>query len=247
MELSSAVALITGGANGLGLAIVNEIIAGGGTAIVLDRDEKALANLPDSTKVFKYEVDLMQTDRLLETLQEIFSNHKVNVLVNNAGVLHNKPLVSFDASGFTKLSTEEWDLVLGINLKVPFLICREFGEFMIRNRIKGVIVNISSIAAAGNVGQSAYSASKAAIEAFTKVIAKELGAMGIRAAAIAPGFMDTDSTHHIMNPVYLNNLVKSVPLRKLGKATEIAKAVKFVIENNYFSGKVLSVDGGLTI
>jgi 3-oxoacyl-[acyl-carrier protein] reductase len=108
-------------------------------------------------------------------------------------------------------------------------------------------VNISSIAAKGNIGQSAYSASKAGLEAFTMVLAKELGPIGIRAAAIAPGFMDTESTHLIMNPSYLNNLVKSIPLRKLGKDSMIAKSVKFIIENDYFTGKILSIDGGLNL
>jgi 3-oxoacyl-[acyl-carrier protein] reductase len=109
------------------------------------------------------------------------------------------------------------------------------------------MINISSIAAQGNIGQSAYSASKAGLEAFTVVLAKELGPVGIRAAAIAPGFMDTSSTHQIMNPSYLSNLVKSIPMRKLGKDSEIAKSVKFIIENEYYTGKILSIDGGLNL
>jgi 3-oxoacyl-[acyl-carrier protein] reductase len=247
MEFSKSVALITGGASGLGLAITQDILAAGGTAIILDRDIAALNEMESNPNLHKFEADLLQTDKLLPLLQSVFSQFKVNVLINNAGILHNKPLVSFNSEGFTKLSENEWDLVFNINLKAPFLLCREVSEHFIRNRIKGVIINISSIAAQGNLGQSAYSASKAGLEAFTKVIAKELGPMGIRAAAIAPGFMNTNSTHHIMNPSYLNNLVKGVPLRKLGKDTEIAKGVKFIIENDYFTGKILSIDGGLIL
>jgi 3-oxoacyl-[acyl-carrier protein] reductase len=247
MDFSKSIAIITGGASGLGLAITRDILSAGGTSIVLDRDSNALSKLEPHPNLHVFEVDLLQTDKLPALIQTIFNDFKVNILVNNAGILHNKPLVSFGVDGFTKLSESEWDMVFNINLKAPFILCREISEHFIRNRIKGVIINISSIAAQGNLGQSAYSASKAALEAFTKVIAKELGPMGIRAAAIAPGFMNTTSTHHIMNPTYLNNLVKSVPLRKLGKDSEIAKAVKFIVENDYFTGKVLSIDGGLNL
>jgi 3-oxoacyl-[acyl-carrier protein] reductase len=247
MDLSKSIALITGGASGLGLAITSDILTSGGVAIVLDRDAKALDAFERNPNLHTYEVDLLETDKLLDLLKVILYNHKVNVLVNNAGILHNKPLVSFGASGFSKLSESDWDLVLNINLRVPFVLCREVSEYFMRNRTKGVIINISSIAAKGNIGQSAYSASKAGLEAFTVVLAKELGPMGIRAAAIAPGFMDTSSTHHIMNPSYLSNLVKSIPMRKLGKDSEIAKSVKFIIENEYYTGKVLSIDGGLNL
>ncbi|MGZ3867331.1 MAG: SDR family NAD(P)-dependent oxidoreductase [Bacteroidia bacterium] len=247
MEINKAVALITGAAKGLGAAIVNDLLAKDAVVIALDKDEAALATLPSNEKLHRFKVDLLDKEDLNKTLQDIFKAFKVNVLVNNAGVLHNKPLVSFGKEGFTKLTDEELDLVININLKAPILISREVVEHMIKSRTKGVIINISSISANGNIGQSAYSSSKAGIESFTKVISKELGVMGIRAACIAPGYMNTESTNEIMNPDYLNGIVKNVSLRRLGLASEVAEGVRFIIENNFFTGKVLAIDGGLTI
>jgi 3-oxoacyl-[acyl-carrier protein] reductase len=120
-------------------------------------------------------------------------------------------------------------------------------EAMLKKRSKGVIVNISSVSAKGNAGQSAYSAAKAGIEALTKVWAKELAPMGIRAFAVAPGFCDTPSTHGALNEKVLQETVSRVPLRRLGRAEEIAAFVVSGIKNDYLNGKILEIDGGLVI
>jgi 3-oxoacyl-[acyl-carrier protein] reductase len=247
MNISSATALITGGASGLGLSIAKDILSSGGVAIVIDRNASALEAMGEHSHLIKYHVNLLDTIALFELLELIFSEYKVNVLINNAGILHNQPLVSFGNEGLKKLEISEWDMVMDINLKIPFILSREMVEHCIKKRIKGVIVNITSISAQGNIGQTAYAASKAGLEAFTKVVSKEVGPIGIRIAAVAPGFMNTESTHQIMNPSYLDNLKKQIPLRKLGTDSEIAKAVRFIIENDYFTGKVLPVDGGLIL
>ncbi|MES2394529.1 MAG: SDR family NAD(P)-dependent oxidoreductase [Bacteroidota bacterium] len=247
MEISKAVVLLTGAAKGLGRALAENLLSKGAIVIALDKDSSKLDELNPHTNLTKYSIDLLDETVLNDTLQAIFVKFKINVLINNAGILHNQPLVSFGKNGFTKLSNEAWDLVMNINLKVPFMLSREVAEHMIKNRTKGVIINISSISAQGNIGQCAYSASKAAIESFTKAIAKELGIFGIRAACVAPGYMNTDSTHEIMNGDYLNVIIKSVPLRRLGKVEELAEGVRFIIENDFFTGKILAIDGGLTI
>lgn len=247
MEISKATVLVTGAAKGLGKAIVENLLKNGAVVIALDKDEEALSRLSVHENLHSRLVDLLNKNDLDKTLTGLFSKFKINVLVNNAGILHNKPLVSFGKDGFAKLSDEEWDFVLSINLKLPFMLCRELAEHMIKNRIKGVLINISSISAQGNIGQCAYSASKAGLESFTRSISKELGIMGIRAACVAPGFMDTESTHHVMNPDYLNGIVKSVSLKRMGKAEEVAKSVQFIVENDFFTGKVISIDGGLTL
>ncbi|MCL4127296.1 UNVERIFIED_CONTAM: hypothetical protein GTU68_056681 [Idotea baltica] len=116
---------------------------------------------------------------------------------------------------------------------------------MIMTRTKGVIINISSISARGNAGQSAYSAAKAGLESMTVVWAKELGSFGIRCVAVAPGFMNTESTNDAVTQEVLDHVKKETPIRRLGKAEDIADAVKFVIQSDYMNGKTLQIDGGL--
>jgi 3-oxoacyl-[acyl-carrier protein] reductase len=120
-------------------------------------------------------------------------------------------------------------------------------EKMITTRTKGVVVNISSVSASGNPGQSAYSAAKAGVNALTATWAKELSAMGIRFVAVAPGFTETESTKEVMSDAVLQEMIKKVPLRRLGKPQEIARGVVSVIENDFFNGKVIELDGGLVI
>jgi 3-oxoacyl-[acyl-carrier protein] reductase len=120
-------------------------------------------------------------------------------------------------------------------------------EKMITTRTRGVVVNISSVSSSGNAGQSAYSAAKAGVNALTAVWAKELGPMGIRVVALAPGFTDTDSTKDAVSEAALRETVKKVPLRRLGKPAEIADGVVSVIRNDFFNGKVFELDGGLIV
>jgi 3-oxoacyl-[acyl-carrier protein] reductase len=118
---------------------------------------------------------------------------------------------------------------------------------MAKHRVRGLIINISSIAAQGNIGQTAYSAAKAGIEAMTKVWSKELGMFKIRAVCIAPGFIETPSTHDSLSEAVIEKWKKQIPLGHLGALEEIGKTVAFAIENNYINGKIISVDGGLSI
>src|SRR5260370_22314000 len=117
-------------------------------------------------------------------------------------------------------------------------------ENMVATRTRGIVVNISSVSAAGNAGQSAYSAAKAGVNALTATWAKELSMMGIRVVAIAPGFTETESTREALIEAVLNETVKRVPLRRLGKPDEIADGVIHLIENDFFNGKVFELDGG---
>ena len=118
---------------------------------------------------------------------------------------------------------------------------------MVSNRTSGVIVNVSSIAAKGNIGQTAYSAAKAGIEAMSATWSKELGIFKIRSVAIAPGFIDTNSTKNSLSESVMEKWKKQIPLGKLGELEHIGKAVEFAITNDYLNGKVIQVDGGLTI
>jgi 3-oxoacyl-[acyl-carrier protein] reductase len=118
---------------------------------------------------------------------------------------------------------------------------------MVAARTRGVVVSLSSVAAVGNAGQAAYSAAKAGVNAMTLAWAKELGLLGIRFVAVAPGFIDTASTRSALSEEAVKDLVKKTPLRRLGKTSEITSAVLFAINNEYLTGKVLEIDGGMTL
>jgi 3-oxoacyl-[acyl-carrier protein] reductase len=118
---------------------------------------------------------------------------------------------------------------------------------MLKRRTKGVVINLSSISANGNAGQSAYSAAKAGVNALTRTWAKELGGVGIRFVSIAPGFLDTPSTQTALSEAILTKLKQQIPLRRLGEVEHIYQAVRFIVENDYLNGTVLEVDGGLVI
>jgi 3-oxoacyl-[acyl-carrier protein] reductase len=170
-----------------------------------------------------------------------------DVLINNAGILYSEPLIKITEDGLKPHTHESWDRVLRTNLSSVFYVTAPVVAKMIATRTKGVVVNIGSVSAAGNPGASAYSAAKAGVHALTQAWAKELGPMGIRVIAIAPGFMDTDSAHAATSETALRETIKRVPLRRLGKAEEVAAAVITAIENDFFNGKVFELDGGLIV
>jgi 3-oxoacyl-[acyl-carrier protein] reductase len=142
---------------------------------------------------------------------------------------------------------ETWESTIRSNLTATFVLTSHVAEHMAANRTKGVIVNISSISASGNPGQTAYSAAKAGVEAMTSVWARELGPLGIRSVAIAPGFVATPSTDAAMSADALAELRRRTPLLRLGKPEEIAAAVAFAIDNDFLTGTTIAVDGGLVL
>ena len=134
-----------------------------------------------------------------------------------------------------------------LNMDSVFIMTSAVVEQMVTKRLKGVIVNISSISATGNAGQIAYSAAKAAVNAMTVTLGKELGRWGIRCNAVAPGFIDTQSTQRAMNATALEHIVDNTPLRRLGSVEEVSRAVVSLVENDFITGETLRVDGGLRI
>jgi 3-oxoacyl-[acyl-carrier protein] reductase len=170
-----------------------------------------------------------------------------DVVVNNAGSIYNSPLLTFQAGKLSMHDFEAWNKVLSNTLSSAFVVSAHCARQMVAAGRAGVIVNISSICAAGNAGQAAYSAAKAGVNAMTVALAKELGPLRIRVAAIAPGFLDTASTRRALSEQALEKIRKSIPLGKMGQPAHLYHAIKFVIENEYFHGKVLELDGGLTI
>jgi 3-oxoacyl-[acyl-carrier protein] reductase len=144
------------------------------------------------------------------------------------------------------MSMDQWNAVIGVNLTGVFLCGREAAERMIKLGNGGVIINISSISRHGNIGQTNYSATKAGVASMAVVWAKELARYGIRTGAIAPGFAATDILS-AMKPEVLEKVLLPVPLKRLGEPREIAHAARFIVENDFFTGRVIDLDGGLRL
>ncbi|MFA5455754.1 MAG: SDR family NAD(P)-dependent oxidoreductase [Sulfurimonas sp.] len=247
MKLENRIAIVTGGASGLGKVTVEMLLSNNAKVVVLDINKEALDSLAENENILKIVCDITKEDEIANAVNKTIEKFsKIDILINNAGILYSEPLINI-MSKEKRHSIENWQKVIDINLTAPFVLGSYVAEQMVLNRTKGVIINISSISAKGNAGQSAYSAAKAGLESMTKVWAKELGGFGIRSVAIAPGFMDTESTHMAVSEKILEEMKKQTPIKRLGNAAHIASAIKFVIENDHVNGKTLKIDGGLTI
>jgi len=249
VELSGKRAIVTGGGRGLGRAIVEQLLTKGVTVSVVELDFDGLDDLrPNRDGLTLLECDVSDAEQVAATLERYHGEFgAADILINNAGILHSAPLVKITPSGTERHDLDDWRRVLATDLNSVFYMSAWVAEGMIARRARGVIVNISSTAAAGNAGQSAYSAAKAGVNALTAVWAKELGPHGIRVVAIAPGFIDTESTAASMAEATLKRTIRKVPLGRLGRPEEVAAAVLCVVENDYVSGAVVAVDGGLVI
>ncbi|MGB0894889.1 MAG: SDR family oxidoreductase [Parashewanella sp.] len=251
MELKDKVVVITGGAGGLGLAMAHKFAEAGAKLALIDVDqeklEKACADL-GTTTVQGYALDITDEEDVVSGFKYILEDFgQVNVLVNNAGILRDGMLLKAKDGEITKrMSLEQFQSVINVNLTGSFLCGREAAAAMIESKQQGVIVNISSLAKAGNIGQTNYAASKAGVVAMSVSWAKELARHGIRSAAVAPGVIETEMTA-AMKPEALERLEKMVPVGRLGQAGEIASTVQFIIENDYVNGRVFEIDGGIRL
>ncbi|MEI7612357.1 MAG: SDR family NAD(P)-dependent oxidoreductase [Betaproteobacteria bacterium] len=246
MEIKGAVALVTGGAKGLGLAIALHLHDCGAKVIVADLDVDAMQNLP--AFLDKRLLDVTQPHEAKTVVASIVAQHSsVDILVNNAGVIFSEPLVNIMNPDGIMHDYHRFRDSITVNMDSVFIMTSAVVEQMVLRRKNGVIVNISSISACGNEGQTAYSAAKAAVNAMTVTWSKELGRFGIRCNAVAPGFVGTPSTHQALSESALKHIQSNTPLRRLGTANEIAQVVSAVIENDFLNGVVLDVNGGLRI
>ncbi|MCH1928914.1 SDR family oxidoreductase [Shewanella sp. A25] len=252
MDLKDKVVVITGGAGGLGLAMAQNFAEAGARLALIDVDqeklERACADLGSTTEVQGYALDITDEEDVVAGFAYILEDFgQVNVLVNNAGILRDGMLLKAKEGKVTdRMSYEQFQSVINVNLTGSFLCGREAAAAMIESGQAGVIVNISSLAKAGNVGQSNYAASKAGVAAMSVGWAKELARYNIRSAAVAPGVIATEMTA-AMKPEALERLEKLVPVGRLGQAEEIASTVRFIIENDYVNGRVFEVDGGIRL
>lgn len=250
MYIDKANIIITGAGSGFGKAMSLHFSSLGASIFALDIDEDALSNLKQENEhlIYTFKCDVSDNIEVERTIDEIFTTKKsVNVLINNAGIMKNAPLVNILNRPDSRHSVDLWDKVVQVNQNAVFYMTRSVANKMIRNRNSGVIINISSIAAQGNAGQTAYSATKAAVEAMSKVWSKELGVFKIRSIAIAPGFINTIGANDALEEKMLAKWVEKTPLKRTGEVAEIVLAAQFAIENDFFNGEVLNVNGGLSL
>jgi 3-oxoacyl-[acyl-carrier protein] reductase len=253
MELNSKVVAITGAARGIGRAIAEAFAARGARVALLDLPgdelERTCSELAGAgTDVRAYPVNVTSEDQVAAALDALVADFgRLDVMVNNAGIVKDGLLVKAKDGQVTgKMGLAQWQAVIDVNLTGVFLCGREAAERMIRHGQGGVIINVSSISQAGNMGQTNYSAAKAGVSAMTVVWSKELARYGIRSAAIAPGYTRTEILSG-MTEETLAKVTAPVPLKRLGLPEEIAAAALFVAENDFFTGRCIELDGGLRI
>jgi 3-oxoacyl-[acyl-carrier protein] reductase len=249
MELKNKNVIVTGGVNGIGKRLVEELCSEGAIVGVLDLDEKGLRELDGNHKnIYGIQCNVTDAEQVSRAVGRFFDQvGEIHVLINNAGIIYSAPLIALTPTGITKHDIAAWDKVIATDLSSLFYVTVNVIEKMVLKRTKGTVVNISSVCAAGNQGQSAYSAAKAGVNALTATWAKELALLGIRVVGVAPGFFDTESTRRSLKDDVLKEIVKKIPARRLGNLDEIARGVISLIKNDYFNGKVFEIDGGLVI
>ncbi|MCA9589163.1 MAG: SDR family oxidoreductase [Myxococcales bacterium] len=255
MNLSDCKIIVSGGGSGMGRHFALRIAEAGGSAAVGDVNEVGLAETLEAAKGKPGKVHARRLDVSDEADVASFvawareSMGGLNGLVNNAGILRDGLLVKKDreTGNVKKLSKEQWDAVIGVNLTGATLLARDVVASMVETNTRpGVIVNISSIARHGNRGQSNYTAAKAALAANTVTWSKEFAPFGIRVGAVAPGMIETPMTQG-MNQKARDALVAAIPVGRIGLPEDIWVAVRFVIECDYFNGRTIDVDGGLSM
>ncbi|MBN1596170.1 3-oxoacyl-[acyl-carrier-protein] reductase [candidate division FCPU426 bacterium] len=247
MNLKDKIALVTGGAQGIGEAIARELARRGADVavadVVLEKVENTAKLLQQETgrKIYPLKMDVSQSAEVEEGIKKIVDKcGRLDILVNNAGITRDGLLM--------RLSEQDWDAVLTINLKGTFQCIKAATRPMLKQRY-GRIINIASIVGLmGNAGQANYSASKAGVIGLTKTAAKELASRNITVNAIAPGFIKTKMTEVLTEEVK-DNLKKLIPLGILGEPEDVARAVAFLASDEaaYITGQVLAVDGGMVM
>jgi 3-oxoacyl-[acyl-carrier protein] reductase len=247
MELEGKTAIITGSGRGIGKAIAVKLAEMGASVVLFDRrgsadlDSALCEMLKLGFKAIAVEGDVRSPEDVKEMFgRAIEAFGGVDILVNNAGVTRDKPLAM--------MPLEDWDEVLGINLKGAFLCTKAAAKYMIKQR-SGKIINIASVAGVmGSPGQANYSSSKAGLIGLTKTTAKELAARGICCNAVAPGLIESNMTD-ILPPSVKERYLGSIPLKRFGTPLEVADAVAFLASGaaNYITGQVINIDGGMVM
>ena len=253
MQIKGKTIAITGAGRGLGRAMALEFAVRGADVAAVDLNADDLAETlrlctEHGVTARSYRCNVAVETQVSDTFTAIARDFgRLDVLVSNAGIVKDALLVKVrDGQVADRMSLERWQAVIDVNLTGVFLCGREAAAHMIAFGEGGVIINISSISRHGNIGQGNYAAAKAGVAALAEVWAKELARYGIRCASIAPGFCATDILSS-MTPETLAKVTAPVPLKRLGEPAEIAHTAAYIVENDFFTGRCLEVDGGLRL
>jgi 3-oxoacyl-[acyl-carrier protein] reductase len=253
MNLQNQVVVITGAAQGLGRAMAEEFAKQGAHIALLDMQAEAVESAASEiealgVKACGYAVNVTDEKQVEDTFAKIAADFgQINGLINSAGIMRDGMLLKVkEGKVVKKMPLDQFQSVLDVNVTGTFLCSREAATQMIETKSKGVIINLSSVSRAGNVGQTNYSASKAAVATMTVSWGKELARFGIRTGCIAPGLVETAMAAQ-MRPEMREMFINTVPLRRLADVEELAHAAKFIFENEYFTGRTLELDGGTRV
>jgi 3-oxoacyl-[acyl-carrier protein] reductase len=253
MDLQDKVIVVTGGGQGLGRAIACGLAARGAKLALVDLNQERLDETVELCRQAggdgrAYIANVAVEAEVTALFDQVVADFgSLSGLVNNAGVLRDGLLLKVkDGEIIKKMSLAEWQAVIDVNLTGVFLCGREAAVKMVELGTPGLILNISSVSRAGNMGQSNYSAAKAGVAAMTVTWAKELARYDIRSAAIAPGFIGTEMIAS-MKPEALAKMEAQIPLGRVGQPEEVAHTAVFLFENDYVTGRVFETDGGIRL
>ena len=253
MHLNGKVIVITGGAQGLGLATALRLSPKQPHIALIDTNTETLAEAKQliedaGATASSWICNVTQEDEVDQTFNQIAAQTgRLDAVVNNAGITRDSLFLKVkDGVVEKRMSLGQWQQVIDVNLTGTFLCGRAAATEMVKAGNGGCIINISSISRHGNMGQTNYTATKAGVAAMAVTWSKELARQGIRCAAIAPGYIGTEMVL-TMKSEALEKITAGIPAQRLGQPDEIAKTVEFILENDYVNGRVIEVDGGLRI
>ncbi|MBU2044781.1 MAG: 3-oxoacyl-[acyl-carrier-protein] reductase [Candidatus Omnitrophica bacterium] len=243
MNFEGKVVVVTGAAQGIGRQIALDFASQKARLVILDVNPEALAlaqkEISSQAECSYYSVDVTAAQQVEEVINKIIDKFsKIDIVVNNAGITRDNLIL--------RLSENDWDKVISVNLKGAFLCSKLAAKFMLKQR-QGKIINVSSIIGiVGNAGQANYSASKAGLIGLTKSLAKELGSRNICVNAVAPGYIQTQMTDKLPDKIK-EEMLKRIPLNRLGAPVDVSNAVLFLASEaaDYITGQVVVVDGGM--
>jgi 3-oxoacyl-[acyl-carrier protein] reductase len=245
--MTEAAIIITGAAGSLGDPLIRSFLDEGHRVVAIDRSSRpaSLGAFGSQLRWFEADIgDAATIETLLDDIQQ--PDPAIELLVNAVGLIHSEPILRLEGGRLAPHCPDSWERVIDANLTAPFRMAATVAARMARAG-GGVIVNFSSVSARGIAGQAAYAAAKAGLEAVTRVMAAELGPLGVRVNAVAPGFIDVASTRTAVSEDRRQEIIAATPVGRLGTADEVVEAVRFLWNNRFANGMILGLHGGIAM